>query len=118
VVADALQSVYRYDRLITIAGIVKGKDTEGILEELSRVSDMLVITEPVTHKELDTDQVIAKAKALLPGAVLIPDIGEALEYAVSRSGPGDLILITGSFYTTSPARGLLMPNGAGNANVR
>jgi dihydrofolate synthase/folylpolyglutamate synthase len=112
VVADALQQVFRYDRLITIAGIVKGKDTEGILGELARVSDMLVITEPVTHKELDTDQVIAKAKALLPEAVLIPDIGEALQYAISRSGPGDLILITGSFYTTSPARGLLMPNGA------
>jgi dihydrofolate synthase/folylpolyglutamate synthase len=108
VVADTLQEAYRYDRLITIAGVVKGKDIEGILGELARVSDWLIITEPVTHKELDTDLVISTARTLQPDAVLIPDISRAIAYAVSHSGPGDLILVTGSFYTTSPARRLLL----------
>jgi dihydrofolate synthase/folylpolyglutamate synthase len=108
VVADTLETSYRYDHLITIAGVVKGKDVEGILHELNRVSDTLIITEPVTHKELDTDLVISKARMFQPGAVLIPDISAAISHAVSLSGPGDLILITGSFYTTSPARRLLL----------
>jgi dihydrofolate synthase/folylpolyglutamate synthase len=112
VVAETLQGTYRYDRLITIAGVVKGKDIEGILGELARVSDRIIITEPVTHKELDTDLVISKARNLQPDAVLIPDIRKALAHAVSLSGPDDLILITGSFYTTSPARRLLLhPDG-------
>ena len=35
------------------------------------------------------------------------DLDEAIAYAVESTGGDDLILITGSFYTTSPARSLI-----------
>jgi len=108
VVVEALQTSYRYDRLVTIAGIVKDKDVQGILDQLASVTDLLIITEPVTHKDLDTELVMRYASGVHPDAVLIPDISEAIGYAVSHSRPGDLILITGSFYTTSPARNIVL----------
>jgi dihydrofolate synthase/folylpolyglutamate synthase len=108
VLAAAVERVYRYRRLITILGIVKDKDTRGITEALAPLTDRFIITEPVTHKELDTDAVIGAVRSLQRDALLITDIGQAIRHAVSDSTPDDLILITGSFYTTSPARAIIL----------
>ena len=104
----ALQDSYRFERLLTIVGIVKDKDERGIVESLAEVSDLLIVAEPVTHKDLDTDSVIAAARSAHDHVLLIRDIEEALEYADENSGPADMILVTGSFYTTSPARSSIM----------
>jgi dihydrofolate synthase/folylpolyglutamate synthase len=103
----ALKEAYRYERLTTIVGIVKGKDVKGILENLAAVSDTLIVTEPLTHKDLDTERVVHVARELFPGALFIGRVEEAMGYALRTSGASDLVLVTGSFYSTSPARGLL-----------
>jgi dihydrofolate synthase/folylpolyglutamate synthase len=108
ILVRALKEAYLYDRLTTIVGIVKGKDVRGILENLAAVSDTLIVTEPVTHKDLDTERVVQVARELFPEALLIRNIEEAMEHAARSSGVSDLILITGSFYATSPARSLLL----------
>ncbi len=105
---DAIKEVYSYERLIAIVGIVKGKDVYGILENISSISDNLIVTEPVTHKKLDTDFVFHTAQSLLSKAILIRDIYDAIEYAIESSTKSDLILVTGSFYTTSPARSFIL----------
>jgi dihydrofolate synthase/folylpolyglutamate synthase len=103
----AVRESYRYDRLTTVVGIVKGKDVRGILENLVTASDTLIVTEPLTHKDLDTEYVVRIARELSPGALFIGRIEEAMEHALRNTGPSDLVLVTGSFYSTSPARGLL-----------
>jgi len=108
VLVEALREAYRYGRLFTILGIVKGKDVRGIVQNLAPVSDELIVTEPKTHKELDTERVVREARALKPSALFIPDIRDAIEHAVSVSNADDLILVTGSFYATSPARSYLL----------
>lgn len=108
VVARAVREIYSYERLYSIVGIVKGKDVEGIVECISSVSDEMVVCEPVTHKELDTDLVYRTAKDRFPSCRLIVDIYQAIETVIRSSTRNDLILITGSFYTTSPARGYIL----------
>jgi dihydrofolate synthase/folylpolyglutamate synthase len=107
VLAEAIKGIYTYNKLVTVVGIVKGKDIEGILKNLAPVSDNLIVTQPVTHKDLDTESVYRTARQLFPSAVLKKDLDEAIAHAVEISGENDLILITGSFYTTSPARDLI-----------
>jgi dihydrofolate synthase/folylpolyglutamate synthase len=107
----ALREAYRYERLATVVGIVKGKDVRGILSNLAPVSDELIVTEPLTHKDLDTECVVRVARELSPGARFIRGIEEAVEHALESSGPPDLVLVTGSFYSTSPARALLRRMG-------
>ena len=107
VLVNAVKDICIYDRLFTIVGIVKGKDVKGILKNLSRVSDRLIVTEPVTHKDLDTTEVCDVARKLFPSAVVIKSIERAIKYAVDSSEQNDLILITGSFYTTSPAKKII-----------
>jgi dihydrofolate synthase/folylpolyglutamate synthase len=106
----AIKALYRYDKLFTIVGIVKGKDIEGIVESLASVTDEMIVCEPVTHKELDTAYVYNTAKRFLPRCSLIADIYEAIHNTVLKSTKDDLILITGSFYTTSPVRSYLLRN--------
>jgi dihydrofolate synthase/folylpolyglutamate synthase len=108
VVARAVREIYSYERLFSIVGIVKGKDIEGIIGCIASVSDELVICEPVTHKELDTALVYRSAKNHFPGSSLIADIRQAIDAVVQSSTERDLILITGSFYTTSPARSYIL----------
>ena len=103
----AVKKIYRYNKLVTVVGIVKGKDTAGILKNLASVSDSVIVTQPVTHKELDTEYVYSTARQLFPAAVLKKKLDEAIAYACELSAGEDLILITGSFYTTSPARSLI-----------
>jgi dihydrofolate synthase/folylpolyglutamate synthase len=107
---SAIKALYRYDKLFTIVGIVKGKDIEGIVESLASVTDEMIVCEPVTHKELDTEYVYNAAKRFLPHCSLIADIYDALRNAVLKSTADDLILVTGSFYTTSPVRSYLLGN--------
>jgi dihydrofolate synthase/folylpolyglutamate synthase len=103
-VCETVKSVYSARRIIVVVGIVKGKDIQGILENVSKIADTLIITEPITHKELNTDLVYNKALELFPAAILIENIYEAIDYAVKITDKADLIFITGSFYITSPAR--------------
>ncbi len=108
VLAEAVQTCYRFEQLVAIVGIVKGKDIEGILKYVSSVTDLLIITEPVTHKDLDTQTVYEKACIFVPDAILIRDIEEAMRYAVNSTSSRDTVLITGSFYTVSPARAVIV----------
>ena len=109
---EAVNDAYSRDRLITIVGIVKGKDVYGILRNLTSISNILIVTEPITPKELDTEYVFRVSRELFPEAFLIKNVYEAISYAEKLSKKEDLILITGSFYTTSPARSFIeqMPN--------
>jgi len=108
VLAEAVSSAFKKNRLFTVVGIVKGKDVRGILAHLAGISHELIVTEPITHKELDTELVFRTARELFPKARLIKDVDEALQYAQRQSDGEDLILITGSFYVTAPARSLLL----------
>ncbi|KPJ89572.1 MAG: hypothetical protein AMS17_01275 [Spirochaetes bacterium DG_61] len=115
VLAESVRNAYRRNRLFTVVGIVKGKDVREILAQLAPISDELIVTEPLTHKELDTEQVFTVARELFPGALLMKDIHEAIGYAEQQSCEEDLILITGSFYTTAPARSFLLERAGKSA---
>lgn len=107
VLVEAVRTCYTFERLAVIVGIVRGKDIDGILSHLTSVADLLVVTEPVTHKELDTQAVYKKACTFTPPTVLVPEIGEAMKYAIDHASGKDIILVTGSFYTVSPARAVM-----------
>jgi len=105
---ESICRISTFQRLITVVGIVKGKDIDGIIRNLTSISSVIIVTEPVTKKPLDTKAVYKKTLDHFPEAVLIEDIKKALEYASEIAEKRDLILVTGSFYTTSPARSYLL----------
>jgi dihydrofolate synthase/folylpolyglutamate synthase len=108
VLATAVRSIYRYERLFSIVGIVKGKDVDGIVKHVATVSDRLVVSAPVTHKPLCTAYVYKTAKKHFPDCRFEPDLKRAIDGVVFSSTKQDLVLITGSFYTTAPARSYIL----------
>ncbi len=111
-VVEALNSHFKYRNIISVIGIVKGKDVKGILNNISKISYKVIITEPITHKDLDTEHVYKTAKALKKDTFIIKNIYNAIDTASKLASKKDIILITGSFYTTSPARKYLIKKKA------
>ncbi len=105
--AEALKDYFKDKKVFSVVGIVKGKDTSGIIKHIASISKKIIVTEPVTHKELDTQKVYRIAKAKKDETIFIRDIYEAIKKAEKLADRSSVILITGSFYTTSPARAYL-----------
>ena len=105
---EAINDHFIGRRVVSIIGIVKGKDISGIIKNISSISDKIIVTNPITHKELETERVYEIAKLYKSDSLLIEDIGDAVKTAISISNSNDIVLITGSFYTTSPARKLII----------
>ena len=104
---EALKDYFKDKKVFSVVGIVKGKDTSGIIKHIASISEKIIVTEPITHKELDTQEVYRKARANKDDTILIRNIYEAIKKAEELADRSGIILITGSFYTTSPARDYL-----------
>ena len=104
---EAINDHFKGKSVISVIGIVKGKDIQGIIKNLSSLSKKMIITNPITHKELETEKVFEIAKSYSTNSLFIKNIDDAINTAISESKNDEIILITGSFYTTSPARALI-----------
>ncbi|RKX96258.1 MAG: hypothetical protein DRP84_01630 [Spirochaetes bacterium] len=104
---EAIRDHFKRRKVTSIVGIVKGKDVAGIIKNISSLADKIIITNPITHRELETNNVYEIAKSYKNDTTLIDSINDAISNAISNTKGGEIILITGSFYTTSPARGII-----------
>lgn len=94
---------YSYKRLITVFGCLKDKDSNGMLDILTPYCDKLIITKPPVQRGKDID-----SYNLTIDFDKFEDIKLAIDKAVSIANQEDLILITGSIYTVSEARRILL----------
>jgi len=100
---DTIRQHFSYRRLISVVGIVEGKDSFGVISNIAPVSDTLIITNPVSHKPTDPEKVWKKSLMFRKDSLLLPDLKQALLAACQVAEKNDIIIVTGSFYTVSPA---------------
>jgi dihydrofolate synthase/folylpolyglutamate synthase len=103
--AAALREAFRWDRLHAVVGMFGDKDVEGALRHLSPLVDAAYVCRPATPRAADTDRVARALRA--GGADEVEEAGTveaALAAAVAAAAQGDLLLVTGSFYTVADAR--------------
>jgi dihydrofolate synthase/folylpolyglutamate synthase len=103
----ALLETFAFDRVITVVGILQGKDSVGILTEFARIPTRLILTQARSGRALSTDELAATADALEIESESVPDVTAAIARAVATAGEGDLICITGSHYVVGEARAQL-----------
>jgi dihydrofolate synthase/folylpolyglutamate synthase len=88
-------------RVLTIVGILSDKDIDSIIGGVTRISDMIIATEPISDRKLSAGELSNKivnygfAKDRL---ICEPDINMAWHKALGSSADYDVILITGSLY--------------------
>lgn len=104
---SALSRYFPHKRLILVIGMLADKEREKVLEVLAPLADVVIVTKPNSYRAGDWTSLaeMAKAKACSGTPVYtIADVAQAVDQAVAVAGPGDLVVITGSFYMVADAR--------------
>lgn len=113
--AEAVPEYFSYKRLILVFGIMADKDALAMMSAILPLADRVVFTrasipraaDPSALSKMALDQLQFDSKKV----DVIEDVGAALDEALDKAGPEDLVLVTGSFYTISDARAYWLMQG-------
>jgi dihydrofolate synthase/folylpolyglutamate synthase len=101
----------RYRRVLLIAGIMGDKDIEGILAHLLPHASETIFTAPSYGRAAPAGVLASHASSLGYSSRQTRTVAEALALAEDIYLPGDIIVVTGSFYTIGEAREILVKRG-------
>ncbi|WP_018247871.1 bifunctional folylpolyglutamate synthase/dihydrofolate synthase [Orenia marismortui] len=96
-----------YNNLIIILSILGDKDVDGIVREIVPKADKIILTKNNNYRVMEIDQLKSKVEKYNNNILVKGELKSALEYSLKEADYEDLILISGSLYTVSEARGLL-----------
>ena len=91
-------------RTTVVLGVLNDKDLDGIASEFGKISDSVIATMPKTVRAFSPEQVWESAGRFCADVSVSQDVGEAVKAALTRSGPGDTVIVGGSLYTVGEAR--------------
>ncbi|MGD0275230.1 MAG: folylpolyglutamate synthase/dihydrofolate synthase family protein [Syntrophales bacterium] len=93
----SLQSSFRYRRLIIIFGVLNDKNVHRMMDQLSPMADILILTDPSTDRARPADDYV-NAVTDCRHVEICHHPRDALRRAYQMASAGDLICITGSLY--------------------
>jgi dihydrofolate synthase/folylpolyglutamate synthase len=103
VLVNYLRSRYGGRKTILVFGVMRDKEYGKMLDLLVPLSDTVILTRPDMERALPPQSM----KALVPEPVVTEDTRTALLRAKEVAGPGDLVVITGSFFTVGEAKAII-----------
>lgn len=107
VLALALKSNFSYRRLVLIIGVMRDKDMHS-LKHLSSQAHLCIFFKPAMERAAGREYLQKYAVFSDKKNVLwFETIAQSLTAAIKKTGPGDLICITGSLFSVGEARELL-----------
>jgi len=102
----AMKTLYEYFKefyngchVVAVFGILSDKDSNRMLAELNRFTNVIIITEPVTDRAADTDTLARQASRITSNFQIIPHVRDAFKAALDYAKDDDVVLVTGSHYT-------------------
>ncbi len=98
----SLKENFLYKKLILIIGILSDKDIQAILDIITPVADIIIVTKSQTSRAFDPfllKDMIGKKEVIVKEKIY-----DAIKYAKTIAKHNDLICITGSLYTVGEAR--------------
>ncbi|MBI5195815.1 MAG: bifunctional folylpolyglutamate synthase/dihydrofolate synthase [Nitrospirae bacterium] len=114
--ALTMKELFHGKKIITITGIMKDKDIAGILKPLVEISETIILTKPKGERAASPERLKECVENLqLSGnhktVMITGSTAEALDLAKAIWKEGNIILVTGSFYTTGEAKEALGHKG-------
>jgi len=95
----ALRAQHNIQRLLLVIGMVGGHDPVEVLAPFAPDAAHIYVCQPDWKRAQPAEEIAAAALRFTPNVTIIHNVAEAVQAAVADAGPGDLILVTGSFYT-------------------
>jgi dihydrofolate synthase/folylpolyglutamate synthase len=101
-------------KISMIIGILDDKPYEAMLKSLLPVAYRTILTRAKIDRALDPQQLKAVAKDIISDISIMPDVAQAVKYAVDSAGDDEAICIAGSLYVVGEAmeafeKGLIKP---------
>jgi dihydrofolate synthase / folylpolyglutamate synthase len=87
-----------------VVGILNDKPYSDMLKSLLPICKKVVITSPKIDRALAPEKLSAVAERFISNITIIPDVGEAVKFAIKTALPGDAICIAGSLYVVGEAK--------------
>lgn len=107
----SIEQIFRYDKLILLAGLSKDKDIKGFFSELAPLASEIIITRSLSERAQDPQLIKGHLKG--KRAKVTRNAKEALGAALALAGEKDLILIAGSFFLIAEVRRMILGNNTG-----
>jgi dihydrofolate synthase/folylpolyglutamate synthase len=101
----------KYKRIILVMGAMGDKDVEGLIEPLLPLAAEVLFAAPAYGRAASPERLAAAAAKMGHASIVAPGVAEAILKAEELWQPGDLIVITGSFYTIGEAKEFLGNKG-------
>ena len=109
ILADSLKEIFFrvYRRIILVVGIMSDKDIRGIMAPLLPIAAEIILTVPAYERAASPDVLYGHAISLGFSCRKAYGVADAIAMARELYREGDLIVITGSFYTIGEAKEIL-----------
>ena len=91
---------YAYKKLFIIFGMMSDKEYRKCINELEKLNGFLILTKPGYKRSAEPETLVNAVKNKSRAVIRI-QVADAYEYALSRAGAKDMILVTGSFFLLS-----------------
>lgn len=101
----SVERIFKYDRLILIAGFSNDKDIRSMCRVLGGLTDNIILTKAALARA--ADPYIVRGYFRGKDVTVTTDIREALGLALSMAREKDMILATGSFFVIGEVRKML-----------
>ncbi len=107
--AQALKSLFDFDKLILIFGAFTDKDVTRMFQALLPITSHLILVQAMNSRAFSTDQLAEMARNFgYTGELeMIPPAQEALARAQALAGPRDMICVTGNLAIVGEMRSIL-----------
>lgn len=87
-----------------VVGILDDKPYEAMLKSLLPACQKVILTRPVIGRALPPETLQPVAKEFTEDIKIIPNVEDAVKYAIDTAGPDDAICIAGSLYVVGEAK--------------
>jgi len=98
VLKKAVRNIFKYDRLIMVAGFAKDKDYHAMIRKISSLVDILVAVRADNSRSLSATVLAKAARQYIPEVKQFPRVVNGLDFAINHAQKNDLILCTGSHF--------------------
>lgn len=114
--AEGLREYFHYRQLILVVGVSKGKDLDGIADELAPLTARVICTQSTHPRAAPPEEIVPAFLARGLPTETAPDVQTALALARLAAAGDDLICVMGSLFIVAEARESILgiPHTAGS----
>jgi len=106
---ETISALFPLQKPVVVFGVLATKNVEGMCRELVKLAGELILTEPDSHKALDTEEIKSLVEDKIERVSIQHDIKMAIEHGIHAAVHGNLPLcVCGSLYLVGRARTLLL----------